>query len=64
MSTTSQSFSLKFLCFLEYLHEVAVSNMADFQRLSRGGQIRRPKKKANLYERQTGPHYCCKVFKW
>ena len=34
--------------FLEYLQEVTLSNMADVQRLHRGGQIRRSKKKANL----------------
>jgi len=34
--------------FMEYLQEVALSNMADVQRLDRGGQIRRPKKKQNV----------------
>ena len=29
--------------FLEYLQEATQSNMADVQRLNRGGQIRRPK---------------------
>jgi hypothetical protein len=37
-----------FYAFVEYLQEVTVSNMADVQRLNRGGQIRRPKKKQNL----------------
>ena len=37
-----------FYAFMEYLQEVTLSNMADVQRLDRGGQIRRPKKKQNL----------------
>ena len=37
-----------FYAFLEYLQEATQSNMADVQRLNRGRQIRRPKKKGNL----------------
>jgi len=37
-----------FYAFIEYLQEVTLSNMADVQRLDRGGQIRRPKKNQNL----------------
>ena len=37
-----------FFNFLTHLQNVTVDNMADLQRLKRGVEIRRPKKKRNL----------------
>jgi len=37
-----------FYAFLKYLQVVTLSNTADVQMLNRGGQLRRPKKKASV----------------
>jgi len=49
-----------FFNFLTHLQNVTVNNMADLQRLKRGVEIRRPKKKRNL-QNDTRIKTCSRV---